>query len=160
MKFELLRSSHSVGEANYHMQFTPAYRQKIFEDEDIKIWTRDTLLYAAQQHRIAVAAIGFGPDHCHIFVVGCKNQSPSKVANLLKGISSRMMRKYFREHFSGKLWGEKFWSAGYFYRTIGAVNNETVKVYIEQSQEKHWEKSEKKPIGLPCPQRKLLEFAA
>ena len=48
MKIELISSSHSVGEANYHMQFTPAYKRDIFADELVKILTRDYLLAAAR----------------------------------------------------------------------------------------------------------------
>ena len=153
MKIELLRGSHSVGEANYHIQITPAFRKGIFADETTKILTRDYLLAAANRHRITVAAIGFGPDHCHVFTENCKNHGPAQVAKLLKGFSSRMMRKNHRDLFEGSLWGNKFWSSGYFYRTVGAVNAETVKRYVEQSQREHWTVE----TGI---QKRLLEFTA
>ena len=150
MKIELLSSSHSVGEANYHIQITPAYRQDIFADELVKLLTRDYLLAAASKHKITIAAIGFGPDHCHIFCTNCKNHSPAQVAKLLKGFSSYMMRKHHMQLFVDKLYGKKFWSAGYFYRTVGAVNSLTVNRYVEQSQQKHWKKEIR--------QSQLLEF--
>ena len=153
MKIELLSSSHSVGEANYHLQFTPAYRRDIFADELIQILARDYLLAAASRHGITIAAIGFGPNHVHIFCTNCKNYGPAQVAKLLKGFSSYMMRKHHMQLFVDKLYGTKFWSAGYFYRTVGAVNSGTVKHYVEESQEHHWTKEKPK-------QTKLLEFAA
>ncbi len=153
MKVELLKSSHSVGEANYHIQITPAYRRDIFADELVKILTRDYLLAAASRHGITIAAIGFGPDHCHIFCTNCKNYSAKQLAKTLKGFSSRMMRKHHRELFVDKLWGKKFWTSGYFYRTVGAVNSITVNRYVEESQQKHWEKEKAR-------QSKLLEFTA
>ena len=149
MKFELTKGNHSVGEANYHIQLTPAYRRRIFEEELTKVLTRDYILAAAKRHGIEISAIGFGPDHCHIFVAGCKNHSPADVARLLKGFSSRMMRKHHHRLFWGKLRAHKFWTAGYFYRTVGAVNAETVKRYVEESQEKHW--SDRR-------QRNLIQF--
>src|SRR3989344_5093033 len=152
MKIELLSSSHSVGEANYHIQITPAYRQDIFADELVKILARDYLLAAASRHKITITAIGFGPDHCHIFCTDCKNHSAAQIAKLLKGFSSYMMRKNHANLFADKLYGDKFWSSGYFYRTVGAVNSETINRYVEQSQEKHWKKEVK--------QTKLLEFTA
>ena len=152
MKVEILRGSHSVGEANYHLQFTPAYRRGIFVDEPTRILTRDYILAAAARHRITISAIGFGPDHCHVFTEACKNHSVAKAANLLKGFSSRMMRKRHRDLFGDQLYGKKFWSAGYFYRTVGAVNSETVRLYVEQSQQKHW----KQETG----QRNLIQFGA
>lgn len=43
-----------------------------------------------------------------------------------------------------KLWDQKFWSSGYFYRTVGAVTAETVKKYIKEGQTKHWNEREAK----------------
>ena len=41
--------------------------------------------------------------------------------------------------FEDKLWGDKFWSGGYFHRTVGAVTKETVRKYVAESQKKHWD---------------------
>ena len=153
MQIQLIRSTHSVGEANYHMQFTPAYRQPVFADPLVRILARDYMLAGAERHGITVAAIGFGTDHCHVFTAGCKNHSPSQAAKLLKGFSSRMMRKHHRELIADKLYGKKFWTSGYFYRTVGAVNSETIKRYVEDSQRKHWKVNR----GV---QKKLVEFNA
>mgnify|MGYP001559564004 FL=1 len=49
-----------------------------------------------------------------------------------------MMRKNHMDLIKDKLWGKKFWSEGYFYRTVGAVTKESVQFYIEHSQKKHW----------------------
>ena len=152
MNIELLRSSHSVGEANYHLGFTPAYRRPIFEDELTRILVRDYLIATANRHKIIISAMGFGPDHCHVFTTGCKNYGPAQVAKLFKGFTSYMMRKNHRDLFHSQLYGDKFWSAGY-YRTVGAVNAETVRIYVEQAQQKHW-KTEN------TGQRTLIEFKA
>ena len=85
--------------------------------------------------------------------MACKNHSASQVAKLLKGFSSRMMRKHHRELFASMLWGKKFWTGGYFYRTVGAVNSETVNRYVERSQNKHWKVSS-------SVQKQLFEFTA
>ncbi len=159
MDVELISGSHAVGEANYHLQFTPAYRREIFADRTVKTLTRDYILAAARNHKIAVAAIGFGPDHCHVFAINCKNFSPSKIANILKGFSSRMMRKNHWDLFRKDLYGRKFWSGGYFYRTVGAVNTETVKHYVAESQQKHWQKFTSESASHAVQQR-LMQFAA
>ena len=148
-----MRASHSVGEANYHIQITAAYRRRIFDSKETKILTRDYILAAARKHGIAVSAIGFGTDHCHVFTTACKNFSPAKVAQLLKGFSSFMMRKNHKTLFQNQLWGDKFWSGGYFYRTVGAVNSKTVKRYVAHTQEKHWKVHSHA-------QRNLFEFNA
>jgi putative transposase len=153
LKVELIRSSHSVGEANYHIQLTPAYRNPVFADPAVKTLTKDYILAAARTHNITVAAIGFGTDHVHVFTAHCKNLDTAQVAKLLKGFSSRMMRKHHWDLFRDDLWGNKFWSGGYFYRTVGAVNSLTVHKYVEDSQEKHWKVGRGK-------QKQLVEFNA
>ena len=57
------------------------------------------------------------------------------------------MRKGHRFLFKNKLWGKKFWSGGYFYRTVGIVTKQTVKKYVKESQQKHWEHKEQGTQG-------------
>jgi putative transposase len=154
MKNELRRSAHSVGESNLHLQFTPAYRRDIFESELVRELTIAYLLERAKQLNVYLSAIDCGPDHIHLFVEHWKNWSISDLARELKSYASRKMRDGHKNIFVDKLWGKKFWSAGYFHRTVGVVNAETVKRYVEQSQGKHWEaKSEKI-------QKTLLSYAS
>ena len=138
MANELRSSGHTVGETNLHLQFTPAYRRKIFADKLVRELTVAYIAQRAREMHIDLAAIECGPDHVHLFVKNWKNWKIPVLAGSLKSYSSRMMRKGHRQMFSGELWGSKFWSAGYFHRTVGAVNAETVKRYIEEGQRKHW----------------------
>ena len=138
MKNELRSSGHTVGETNLHLQFTPAYRRDVFAHELVRELTVAYIVQRAQEMRVSVAAIECGPDHVHLFVKNWKNWSIPVLAGLLKSYSSRMMRKGHKELFDDKLWGSKFWSAGYFHRTVGAVNAQTVERYILEGQRKHW----------------------
>lgn len=138
MKIETRSYSHAVGEFNYRVQLTPAYRREIFFDEKTKNLTKAYLFAKANELKVEIFSIEFGPDHVHIFVVNCKNYAPCKLIQFLKGFSSRMMRKNHWALFRNNLWGKKFWSEGYFCRTVGSVTTETVKHYIEESQSKHW----------------------
>jgi len=143
----VLRSSgHSLGESNLHLQFTSAYRQDVFSNPLVRELTVAYVAQRAQEMNIELAAIECGPDHLHLFVKGWKNWSVSVLAGQLKSYSSRMMRKGHNDLFIDKLWGDKFWSSGYFYRTVGAVNAETVKKYIAEGQKKHWDVKEQKTL--------------
>jgi REP element-mobilizing transposase RayT len=104
------------------------------------------LVQRAQEMRVELAAIECGPDHLHLFVKGWKNWKIPVLAGQLKAYSSRMMRKGHKYLFEEKLWGDKFWSSGYFHRTVGAVNSETVKRYILEGQKKHWNSNEQKTL--------------
>jgi len=138
MANELRSSGHTVGETNLHLQFTPAYRRDIFSDTIVRELTVAYVMQRAREMHIDIAAIECGPDHLHMFVRNWKNWCIPVLVGSLKSYSSRMMRKGHRQLFSDKLWGKKFWSCGYFHRTVGAVNSETVKHYIEEGQRKHW----------------------
>ncbi len=138
MANELRSSGHSVSECNLHIQLTPAYRRRIFEDGLVRELTSAYFFEKAQTLGITLSALEFGPDHTHIFVRECRKYAPCEIVGQLKGYASYKMRKAHKELFSDALWGEKFWSAGYFCRTVGVVTSETVKRYIEEGQQKHW----------------------
>lgn len=154
MKNELRHSAHTVGETNLHLQFTPAYRRDIFRDTLVRELTVAYLVERAQQLRVFVSAVDCGPDHIHLFIEDWKNWSIKALACELKKYSSRKMRKGHKHLFEHKLWGKKFWTYGYFHRTVGVVTKDTVKKYVKESQKKHWEKRE---LGT---QQTLVGFAS
>src|SRR3989344_7268121 len=121
-------SGHCVGESNWHSRFTPGYRRPIVH----------YLVQAAQELQLHVGAIECGPDHIHLFPRETRKYSVVVVARKLKGYTSRMMRKNHKSLFSHYLYGNKFWSAGYFYQTVGTITAESVKEYIKKGQQKHW----------------------
>ena len=135
---ELVCYSHTVGESAVHLQFTPAYRRAIFEIPIVRKLTRLYLEAKTKQMGVVLAGIGIGPDHLHMFVCGFKNYSIAELARHLKGFTSRMMRKNHWKLFKHMLWGKKFWSEGYFHRTVGAVTRDTMEFYVKNSQNKHW----------------------
>lgn len=144
MANELRASGHTVGETNLHLQFTPGYRQDIFFDPLVRELTIAYVLQRAKEMKVDITAIECGSDHLHLFVKNWKNWKIPTLAGSLKSTSSRLMRKGHKNLFSDKLWGKKFWSAGYFHRTVGAVNAETVKRYIQEGQKKHWQEMQEK----------------
>ena len=152
MANELRASGHTVGETSLHLQFTPAYRREIFTEPLTRELTVAYVVERAQQMKIEIAAIECGPDHLHLFVKNWKNWAVKILACQLKSYSSRKMRRGHSALFINKLWGKKFWSSGYFHRTVGAVTAETVKRYIAEGQKKHWEKIDEKK------QQTLLNF--
>ena len=141
MKTELVVSGHAVGEANYHIVLTPAYRRDIFRDNLTSELTFGYILTKMKQLKTRLLAYNFGPDHLHLFVSNVRFISEVELVRQIKGYSSYMMRKGHWNLFKDKLWGKKFWTAGHFYRSVGAVSKETMKHYIEETQGKHWKKS-------------------
>ena len=158
MKMELIKSNHSVGESNFHIQLTPAYRRDIFANEQVE---ELTLAYIAEkliELKVVLVGYGFGPNHLHLFVANVRFVSEIELVRQIKGYSSYKMRKHFKHLFSDKLWGKKFWTEGHFYRSVGAVNYQTMKQYAEESQEKHWERKQVKQEEAIVLQKRLFEY--
>lgn len=158
MEIKLIASSNAVGESNFHIQLTPAYRQDIFRDEQIAELTLAYILEKLHKLRVVVLGYGFGPDHLHLFLSNVRFVSEIQLVKQIKGYSSYMMRKNFSYLFKTKLYGEKFWSEGHFYRSVGAVNSETMKHYVEESQDKHWETKNIFPDNVIVLQKRINEF--
>ena len=135
---ELRKNAHSVGESCLHLQFTIAYRREVLRIRQLLALTKIYLYAAANRIGVEIAAMDFGPDHVHLFITNWKNYSVAELAKRLKGFSSRMIRKRYMGLIQHYLWGSKFWTSGYFYRTVGSVTSENMKRYIEETQEKHW----------------------
>ena len=154
MKNELRSSGHTVGETNLHLQFTPAYRRDIFIDPLIRELTVAYVMQRSKEMKVEIVAIECGPDHLHLFVKHWKNWKIPVLAGQLKTYSSRLMRKGHKYMFEDKLWGDKFWSSGYFHRTRGAITSETVKKYIQEGQKKHSKEAEEKK------QKTLMNYAS
>ena len=138
MEQDLVKSGHTTGECNLHLQFTIAYRREVLRVEQMAALTKLYLKAAAARINVEIAAIEVGPDHVHLFLRNWRRYSIPELARRLKGFSSRMLRKRYFNLMKYYLWGKKFWSCGYFYRTVGAVTAEHVKRYIEETQTKHW----------------------
>ena len=138
MKIEIRSYSHAVGEFNYHIQLTPAYRQTAMEDKRVDKLVKAYISVKAEELKVQIVEMKGGPDHLHIFVANCKNIAPCKLIQQLKGFSSYMMRKNHWNLFRHLLWGDKFWAEGYFCRSIGSTTTDAVEYYIKYSQDKHW----------------------
>lgn len=154
----LVVTSHAVGESNFHIQLTPAYRQDIFEDGQVIELTLAYILEKLNELKVTLAGYGFGPDHLHLFLSNVRFVGEIELVRQIKGYSSYKMRKHFSYLFGTKLYGKKFWTEGHFYRSVGAVNYETMKQYIEESQEKHWEKKTQKQEQVLVLQKRIGEY--
>ncbi|MFH0817127.1 MAG: IS200/IS605 family transposase [Candidatus Micrarchaeota archaeon] len=143
----LIRHAHCVGQSNFHLQFTPAYRRGVFVESKVREICRRYFYEKAEQLGLVVFAVEFGPDHAHLFIGNCRKCDVPLIVHDLKGGSSFLVRRECRTELQKYLWGSKFWSSGYFYESVGNVTSPAIKFYIERQQGKHW--SERDFSGLP-----------
>jgi len=139
---ELVKTAHSlgVGEANFHLQFTPKYlsaRRVPRRRSEAHVRGQLPRNGRAVRLRRPRHRVWAGPRPA--LVGACKNLSVSRLVQLLKGASARRLRAQCSDRFRDKLWGDSFWSGGYFfYRSVGATTNEAIRYSLETSQRKHW----------------------
>jgi putative transposase len=88
---------------------------------------------ACKLNRWQISEMSIQADHIHMIVQIKPSDSVSEVVQILKGGSSRVIRKEFPE-LEEFLWGDSFWADGYFAVSIGQVNEEIVKKYIRDQQ--------------------------
>ena len=105
-KVKLTRYNHCVGESCLHLQFTPKYRKRIFEDKDIREECERQFQEIAARLNVQLAGIGFGPDHAHAFVTDWKNYRIAELAQMFKGASARVLRKNYQDRLNKWLWGD------------------------------------------------------
>ncbi len=158
MGTKLVVSAHAVGESNYHLQLTPAYRRDIFSEPLVAELTLAYIAEKLHEKKVILAGYGYGPDHMHLFVSNVRWVGEIKLVQLIKGFSSYMMRKGHWYMFKDKLWGKKFWSEGHFYRSVGEVTKDSMEWYVTEGQKKHLKKYTYEQYTQMKNQRLLSDF--
>jgi putative transposase len=69
------------------------------------------------------------PDHVHLFIQADPRLAPNSIIGQIKGFTSRVLRREFRE-LRSRL--PTLWTRSYFVSTHGHVSDETIKRYIEE----------------------------
>lgn len=82
---------------------------------------------------VEILALEVMPDHVHMFISFDPRLMPHKVIKQFKGVSSHILREEFPE-LKRKL--PSLWTRSYFMCTVGHVNEDTIRKYIEDQKNK------------------------
>ena len=133
---ELKRNCNAVYLLNYHLILVVKYKQKVFTDEKIIEKVKETLRNISEDFDVEVVNQECGDDHIHLLISAKPTLDLPKYINILKGHSSREIRKVFKEELSDKLWGDAFWSSSYFIASAGNISVDTIYNYINSQRTK------------------------
>jgi len=90
------------------------------------------LIYeAAEVNRWGMHELNIQKDHVHALVQLPPSVSVSEAMQVLKGGTSRTLRREFPE-LEEFIWGESFWADGYFAESVGVVKEEALRRYIKE----------------------------
>jgi putative transposase len=126
---EYRRSAHAVFDIKYHFVWITKYRYKILRGR-VAERARDLLRQICQAREVVIVGGAVSADHIHMLVWCPANLAPAKLVQYLKGRSSRRLQDEFPE-LRKRYWGQHLWARGYFCASVGAVDEDTIKKYIE-----------------------------
>ena len=129
---ELKRNSNAVYLLNYHLILITKYRKKVFTNDNIIERTKEIMRNIAEDFDADIINQECGEDHIHLMISTKPTIELTKMVNLLKGTSSRYIRKEFENELSDVLYGDSFWSDSYYIAT--AVD--TIYKYIDNQRKK------------------------
>ena len=126
---EYRTSAHAVFDVKYHFVWITKYRYKILRGR-VAERARELLRQICQAREVVIIRGAVSPDHIHMLVSCAPNMAPAKLVQYLKGRSSRRLQDEFPD-LRKRYWGQHLWARGYFCASVGAVDEDTIKKYIE-----------------------------
>ncbi|WP_372486498.1 IS200/IS605 family transposase [Brevibacillus laterosporus] len=128
-----VESNHNiVFDCKYHVVFCPKYRKKVLiEPVDVRL--KELFLEKAQELRAEVVEMEIMPDHVHLLITCDPPFGIHRIVKHLKGYTSRVLRMEFR-HLKSRL--PSLWTNSYFVATVGTVQLDVIKKYIESQKER------------------------
>ena len=114
------------------MIWCPKYRRPVLIGE-VETRLKEILLEVAKEMDVTIKAMEIMPDHVHLFLDFDPRLSLHVVVKSMKGRSARVLRSEFP---SLKTRLPSLWTRSYFMCTVGHVNEDTIKQYIE-AQKRH-----------------------
>ncbi|MBR6516122.1 MAG: IS200/IS605 family transposase [Bacilli bacterium] len=121
---------------NYHLILITKYRKKVFINDTIVERTKEIMRKIAKDFDVEIINQECGEDHIHLMISTKPTTDLTKLINILKGHSSRYIRKEFEEELSLVLYGDSFWSDSYYIATAGNVSVDTIYNYIDNQRKK------------------------
>ena len=131
------KSSHVQYDIEYHIVWTTKYRYKVLRGR-IAERARELIRQSCNSMNVNILKGVIGKDHIHILVSCPPSLAVSKLVQLLKGKTSRVLLSENKE-LKRRYWGQHLWSSGYFCRSVGNVTRDTIKEYIENQQDEYEE---------------------
>ena len=112
----------------YHIVFIPKYRRKAMFGK-LKRDVAEDISKVCKMENVTILKAAIMPDHVHMYVSIPPKEIVSKTIGIIKGKSALMIfdrHPEYRERYD-----RQFEARGYYCETVGNVNEETIKKYID-----------------------------
>lgn len=120
-------SNTSVYNIGFHIIWCPKYRRKVLKD-GIDTLIKECIKEKCIEHDWELCELEVMEDHVHVFVKCKPTDSVAYIVAQFKGVTAHKIREHYP-----KIWGRlpSLWSRSYYAESVGCINEETVKHYIE-----------------------------
>ena len=126
---EYRHNAHATFDLKYHVIWITKYRYKVLKGR-VAERARDLIRQTCHARGVEIVRGAVSPDHIHMLLTAPPQLSPANLVQYIKGRSSRRLQAEFPE-LRKRYWGQQLWARGYFCATVGAVDEETIRRYIE-----------------------------
>lgn len=131
-KVNINKLFHCTYSLSYHFVFVTKYRRACLTAElleRLKVLVTDLVSGYGR-----VVELNGEADHVHLLLELNPKAAPSVVANSLKTVTSRLLRRDFGSHLATFYQKPVLWSRSYFVSTAGGAPLSVIKQYIEAQQ--------------------------
>ena len=114
-----------------HLVWIPKYRKRVLKGA-VADRIKELLHECADMNRWNIEELNIQLDHVHLMVRMRPDVSVSRMVQLFKGMTSKVVRDEFPDLKEFK-WGQtkSFWADGYFAETCGQINENRIREYIQ-----------------------------
>lgn len=131
-------NAHAKTHLRYHIIFSTKYRRNCLTNirEDILNIFKEI----ASTYHFKIYAIEIDRNHIHFLVEFSPNYSIGQVVKLFKQISIHKIWEKHETYLKQFYWKNKkvLWTHGYYCSTVGNVNEEKIKMYINNQGNSSW----------------------
>lgn len=131
-KVNIQKLFHCTYALSYHFVFVTKYRRKCLTTPMLERLKEIVTELVSGWGR--VVEINGEADHIHCLLELNPKAAPATLANMLKTVSSRLLRRDFKEHLAAVYRKPVLWSRSYFVASCGGAPLSVIKQYIEQQE--------------------------
>ena len=122
--------AHTKHKLRYHLVWVPKYRKRVLRGK-LASRLRELLYQAAEVNGWSIEELSIMEDHIHMLIQIMPDKALSRVVQIFKGGTSKVLRGEFPE-LEEFLWGDSLWGDGYFAETVGVSEEQMIRRYIRE----------------------------
>lgn len=126
-------TSHTKFDLKYHLVWVTKYRKPVMSGK-VAYRIRELVREICSTYNVQILRGHVSKDHVHIFISMPPQVSVGKIAQYIKGKTSRKLLDEFPP-LKKQFWGQHFWARGYFAVSSGSITDEMIMDYIANQDE-------------------------